>query len=152
MIHDNENKFNDAQVVTATGVSTDHIDLDEDRNLGIGEPMSVVILIDSDAIVNDADETYQFDLETDDNSAFSSPSVVVGRAFTNAEAVLELVNGKEAIVLAIPADLRCERFLRIAHTLGGTTPGVTYTAFLQPTHGVDAEVRGGFPNNSTITA
>ena len=151
MIYDDFNTFNDKQAVTATGVSTDVIDLSEDRNFGIGEPFSVYVQTDVAAKVSAADETYAVELETSSDEAFTSPISIVKRSFTNAEATAELKAGLNPIVLSIAQDERCLRFLRVKHTLAGTSPTWTYSSVLQPTHGVTAEVRGGYKNNSVIT-
>lgn len=149
MIHDDLNRFNDAQVIGATAVSTDVIDLSADRNLGIGEAMSILFLIAAAAKISAADETYSFELETSVDEAFTTPISVVKRDFTTAQATADLLINAQ-VVLAIPQDTRCERYLRTKVTTGGSSPAVTYTSILQPTHGVGAEVRGGYANNSTI--
>lgn len=151
MIHDDLNVFADEQQATATGVSEDVYDNSFDNNLGIGEPMSCVITVDVDADVVTGDETYEFQLQTSDTEAFTVATVIASQAFTNAQAVTDLLAGSASIVLAIPQDERGQRYWRVRHVLAGTTPDITYSAVLQPTHGVEAEVRGGYPNNSTIT-
>lgn len=150
MIHDDLNKFNDAQAQTSTAVSDDVIDLGADRNLGIGEPMSVLTIIDVAALVSDGNEVYDIELETSVDEAFTTPISVVKRSFTNAQAVLDLLANSQ-VVLAIPQDERCERYLRTKWTLAGTTAGLTSTSILTPTHAVGAEVRGGYPSNSSIS-
>jgi len=151
MIHDDLNRFNDAQVIGATAVSTDVIDLVADGNLGIGEPMSVMFIIDSSAKVSVADETYDLEVETSVDEAFTTPISLAKRTFTNAQAAAELLANVDAIILPLAQDERCEQFLRTKITTGGTSPAITYTSILQPTYGVPAEVRGGYANNSTIT-
>ena len=76
MYVDNELQFSDAQALTATADSTNYIDLSNDRNIGRGEPMGLVITVGVAADVADADETYQFQLETDDNTSFSSSTII----------------------------------------------------------------------------
>ena len=150
MIHDDLNRFNDQQAVTTTAVSTDVIDLSADRNLGIGRDMSVAFLIDVAADVADADETYELEVETSTDEAFTTPISLAKRTFTNAQAAAELIVG-EKVVLPIAQDERCERYLRTKITTTGTSPSITYTSVLQPSDAIDNEVRGGYPNNSTIS-
>lgn len=125
MYVDNELQFSDAQALTATADSTNYIDLSNDRNIGRGEPMGLVITVGVAADVADADETYQFQLETDDNTSFSS-STIIGDA-TIAGALLTAGS-----VHVIPLGQDNEQYLQVVYTLGGTTPSVTVDAFLQP--------------------
>ena len=150
MIIDAQNLFSSTQVLgSGATVSTNLIDLSSDRNIGIGEPIAVVINILVAADFADADETYQFDVETDDNSGFSSANVIVTRSFTNADSA-DLGSG-DRIVLPLPNDLTAEQFLRLNYTLGGTTPSITVTAHLQPQSMIQNEVPGGYPDNITIS-
>jgi len=138
MYLDAQQLFSDAQALTATAVSTNLIDLGSDRNIGVGEQMCVVINFDVGADFTTTDETYQFDLQTDDNSSFSSATVVNRRVVANADAALINSAGKR-LVLALPADNSVERYLRLNFTLAGTTPSATVTAHLQPMSMVQAE-------------
>ena len=122
--------FSDAQALTVTAVSTNVIDQGLDRNLGRGEPLGVMITVDVAADVADANETYQFDLETDDNEAFGSATVLVSRVIGRA-----LLTAGSTHVLPVPLD--AERYLRLNYTLGGSTPLITVTAHLQPWHTID---------------
>ncbi len=128
MILDALNTYSDAQAFTATAASTNIIDHGADRNLGIGTPLCVVILIDVAADGTTGDETYSAQFQTDDNAAFSSPTSVGGAiTITRTTAV-----AGTRYVLPLPPDLTMERFSRINFTLGGTTPLVTLTAFMIP--------------------
>jgi len=144
MILDAQNLYSDAQALTATAASTNLIDHGSDRNIGIGEPLVVSLTVDVAADFTSANETYQFDLETDDNAAFSSATVVVSRIIT--AAVLTL-GSKHAI--PVPPDTRMERFSRINYTLGGTTPTVTVTAALLPQSFLQNEF--AYPDGFTIS-
>lgn len=118
--------FSDAQALTATAVSTNVIDLGADSNVGIGEPMAVVVSLDVAADDSDGDETYSVDLQADSTAAFSSAAVIATRAITRGD-----VAGTK-YVLSIPADTSGEQFLRLNFTLGGTTPTATVTAYVIP--------------------
>ncbi len=134
MIIDAQNLFSDDQALTATAVSTNVIDLGIDRNVGIGEPMAAVVTLSVAADDADADETYVVTLETDDNSSFSSATVI---------ATATILKGAEAgskVVLMVPADETAERYLRINYTLGGTSPSMTVKTFLQPVNMIQNNV------------
>ena len=124
MYLDSQLLFSDAQALTATAASTNLIDLGVDGNLGIGEPMAVVIVLDVLADDTTGDETYVVDVEFDSTAAFSSAVTAVTKTITRGE-----VAGTKFVVL-VPADLTGEQFMRLNFTLGGTTPTVTVTAFL----------------------
>jgi hypothetical protein len=119
--------FSDAQAVTTDAASTNLIDLGVARNLFDGEPLCVVITVDVAADATTGDETYEFQIETDDNSSFSSATDLI--AHTIAPAALSLGS---VHVLPIPVGAAVERYLRLNYNTSGTTPTVTVTAFLQP--------------------
>lgn len=126
MILDKEHQFAAAQVLAATGVSTNVVDLGKDRDIGIGEPMAVLIVITAiDA--SSADETYTVQLQADDAAAFGSPAAVGG--LVN---IPRAIGANSKVVIPIPPDQATEQFLRLSFTLGGTTPSITYSAYLVP--------------------
>lgn len=140
MILDSQHTFSDAQALTVTVASTNVIDLGIDRNVGIGEPMCVIITVDVAADATTGDETYQFDLETDDNVGFASPLILARRivsALPNIPRATMAAGFK--LVIPVPNDTTAERFLRLNYTLGGTTPLITVTAQLQPQSMIQAE-------------
>lgn len=123
---DRENRYSDAQAVTDSAVSTDVIDHESDRDLGIGEPLAVLINTDVVADDGDGNETYDVDLETDALVAFGSP-VVIG--------TVNIPRGTVAgtqFVIPVPPDETFERFSRLNIRTGGATPSVTLTAHLVP--------------------
>ncbi len=135
MILDSQNLYSDAQALTATGASTNLIDHGSDRNLGIGEPLALVIVLDVAADGGNSDETYSAQLQTDDNSGFSSATSVGG--------AITITRGTAAAtkyVMAVPPDTTFERYSRVNFTLSGTTPSVTVTAFLQPMSAIQNDV------------
>lgn len=121
---DAQQLFSDAQALTGTAVSTNIIDFGQDRNIGIGKPMAVVIT--ADVALAGTSPTLAIAVQADDNSAFSSAGTV---ATTPTYTALAL--GAQ-LVIPIPADTATERFMRLSYTLGGTTPTVTLTAYLAP--------------------
>lgn len=124
MYIDSQHLFSDAQALTATGVSTNIIDLGADRNIGVGEPMAVVI--NCDVALGGTSPTLVVTLQADDNSGFSSASTVIALP-----SVSTLAAGAQ-LVLPVPQNLDTERYVRLNYTLGGTSPTVTLTAYLQP--------------------
>ena len=148
MMLDAQHLFSDAQALTATAASTNLIDLGADRDIGKGEPMAVVICVDVAADFTTANETYQIDLETDDNSSFSSATVIARRipVVTASAATNGLAAGK---ILVIPVPHDNERYLRLNYTLGGTTPTVTLTSFLQAMSMIQSDAQ--YPDALTIS-
>lgn len=133
MLRDALNTFSDAQALTATAVSTSHINLKAASQLGNGEPMAVIISVDVAADNTTGNETYQIDLECDDNTDFSTETVLIGRAI----AATALTAGS-IHTIPIPPELTVEQFARLNYTLGGTTPTVTLTAWVGPLKSVQA--------------
>jgi hypothetical protein len=121
---DAQNLFSDAQALSATGASTNLIDLSQDRNIGIGRAMAVVVTFD--VALAGTSPTIAIAIQADDNAAFSSPGTVA-----TTPALTAAAQGAQ-VVLPVPPDLLTERFIRLLYTLGGTTPTATVTAFLAP--------------------
>lgn len=116
-------EFSRAQALSASGASTNIIDLGSDRDIGPGRPLWVVVSPSVAADNTTGDETYSIALQTDDNAAFSSPTTIA----TVAPAAAALTAGSR-FVIGMP--FANERYLRLNYTLGGTTPSVTLNAFL----------------------
>jgi hypothetical protein len=121
---DAQQLFSDAQALTVTAVSTNILDDSQDRNIGIGTPMAIVITVDVAAA---GGGTLTISLETDDNSGFSSAAT---SATTAAIAAAALTAGAQ-VVLAVPPDVSAERFSRLRYTLA-TMTGITVTAYRAP--------------------
>lgn len=125
MIYDAQHEFSAAQSLASTAVSTNIIDLGADREIGIGEPLSVVVVVTTALDAGNSDETYTVTVQADDNSGFSSAATVVP--------AVSMTRGAAAgtrYVIAIPADKLTERYMRLSYTVGGTTPSGAVTAFL----------------------
>lgn len=123
MIIDSQHLFSDAQALTVTAASTNIIDLGVERKLGVGEPMAVVI--SCDVALAGTSPTLVVTLQSDDNSGFSSATSIIATQSLSA-----LAAGAK-IVLPLMAG-NTERYIRLNYTLGGTSPTVTLTSFLQP--------------------
>lgn len=140
MYQDSLGLFSESQALTGTAVSTNVIDLSSDRNVGIGEPLSVVI----DVIVaaGGTSPTFKFDVQS---GSTSTPTTVIA---SQTPAAASLTAGAR-VVLPLPADLSGDRYLRLNYTLGGTSPTITVTADLKPTCMVQAETT--YPSSVTIS-
>lgn len=143
MIIDDYLYFSKAQALTASADSTSHVDFSSDRNIGVGEPLVVVITLDVAADFTTTDETYVVNLEVDDNTSFSSGVVVGSATITGGDAA-----GTQ-YVIPVPPDSRMERFAQLQYVLGGTTPTVTLSASLRPADGIDNYI--SYANGYTIT-
>lgn len=138
---DAQHLFSDAQAVTTTAVSTNVIDLGGDHNVGIGEPMAVVVCVDVALDDSDADETYVITLQT--GSTATPTTVIATKTATRGDAA------GTKYVLGVPADTSGERYLRLNFTHGGTSPSATYTAFLIPQNMIQNYV--SYPDGFTIS-
>lgn len=115
--------FSNKQALTATAVSTNVYDFISPAQVGRGDPMAVVITVSTAADVANADETYQFDIQTSTDEAFTSPSVLMSKTIAGADLTL----GSRHVIFLPTTN---ERYVRMNYTLGGTTPSVTVSAFL----------------------
>jgi len=121
---DAQNLFSDAQALTVTAVSTNIIDHGQDRNIGVGTPLAVVVTVDVAAA---GGGTLTIAVQGDDNSGFASPGTV---ATTAAIAAATLVAGYQ-LVIPLGPDTLTERFTRLNYTMA-TMTGITVTAYLAP--------------------
>ncbi len=130
MYLDSQLQFSNAQAVTSTADSTNVVDLGVDHDIGKGEPMAVVITVGVAADFTTGDETYNFIVETDDNAAMTS-STIIG----NVSVLTPLLTAGDKVV--IPLGHLNERFLQVVYTTGGTTPTITVDAYLIPMSMID---------------
>lgn len=124
MYIDGQQLFSDSQALTATAVSTNIIDLGADRDIGIGDPLAIVVVVKVALDRVTGDETYTVTVQADDNASFTSAITVVGPV-----SLLAYTAGTKFII-NLPPDKLTERYIRLNYTLGGTTPTGTITAFL----------------------
>lgn len=119
--------FSDAQAVTADAGSTNVVDLGVAAKVFDGEPLAVVLQIDVAADGTTTDETYEFQIETDDNAAFSSATDLVAHSIGYASLTAGSLH-----IIPIPVGVAVEQYMRVYYNVGGTSPSVTVTAFLSP--------------------
>lgn len=135
MYIDAQGKFSDGQALTASAVSSNVVDLGGDYNLGIGEPMAVVLVVDAAADGTDGNETYEAKIQFSSDEAFTSP-VDSSSKFVPAGSA-----AGSKFVLPVSPDQSGDRYMRLSYELGGTTPAVTFSAFLIPQNMVDNYVQ-----------
>jgi hypothetical protein len=131
MILDKDLQFSASQAVTTDAASTNLIDLGVARNIFDGEPMAVLLSIETAADGTTTDETYEFQIETDDNSSFSSATDLLAHSIGYASLTAGSLH-----VLPIPVGAAVERYLRLNYNTGGTSPSVTLSAYLVPLNSV----------------
>jgi hypothetical protein len=127
MILDTLLQFSDSQAVTSTGAnaSTNIIDLGAVRDLGVTDGIWVEVLV-SEAVTSGGSGTVDFQIQTDDNSSFSSATNLFT---TGAIAKGTLVAGYIPVKLKLPSTV--ERYLRINYQVA--TAALTagkFTAFV----------------------
>lgn len=142
MILDKGNLVSSAQAVTSSAGSTDVIDLSQARAIGDGEELEFFVNVDTAATAAGA-ATVTFQVQTDDNSAFSSPTTVIQ---TDAIPKATLVAGYQ-IKISLPVGATPERYLRLYYSVatGPLTAGA-FTAGLV----LDAQNSRAYPSGYTI--
>jgi hypothetical protein len=118
MMIDNALAVSNAQVVTATGNSTDYIDLLGSVNIGAGNLQKLAAILNITA-ASGTSPTLTVKLVGADDSGFSTNKVTLGAIVDNITAV-----GNYRIPIA---NVARKRYIRLEYTAGGTTPSFTCT-------------------------
>lgn len=132
MILDKRLTFTASQALTTSAALTDSIDLGVSgvpgRDIGPGSPIywEVVVLVAPDGTTGD--ETYNFNLESDEDVAFGSPSIVATINVPRGAAASPV--GKRYVAVIPPIVNSNERYLRVAYVGAGTTPIITVASHL----------------------
>lgn len=126
MIIDAQNLFSDKQDIAAPGVSENVIDTIVDGNLGVGEPMAVVVVFPQGTDDTDGDEVYGVTLQASSDEAFSSPSDIASKSIPSG------LDAGSKIVFGVPADDSGDRYYRLSYAASGTTPSMQVSSFLIP--------------------
>lgn len=116
MMIDNALAVSNAQVITATGNSTDLIDALGAFNLGADQVPHFILNVSA---VSGTSPTMTVNLVGADDSAFSTNKVTIGAITTSITAV-----GNYRIPVASVAR---KRYYRLEYTIGGTSPSFTAT-------------------------
>jgi len=124
---DLDNRLSASQAISVDAYSTNVIDLTQARKIGIGEPLGIGLFIEVAADFTTGNETYTFEIHTDDNAAMSSGTKIFEVTYTAAELTAGAFK-----YLPLPQDKTYERYLALYYNVGGTTPTVTVSAYLGP--------------------
>jgi hypothetical protein len=127
MIIDRQNRFSNAQGVTASAASEDSIDLEAVRNLGVGRTLYFVVVNNTAMADAGSDSTVTVTAETDDTSAFSS---AVTRQTLGTFAAASPAG--TALIVPMAQFGTAERHLRLFYTVAGgnLNAGCNFTAFI----------------------
>lgn len=131
MILDNTLVFSDAQAVTATAASTNLVDFGAVRNMGVGENLYVVVLLDVAMTDSGSDSTITVALEGDSTTTVTPDYTRNLFTFSAVSAA-----GTMKIARLSPADVALQ-YLQLKYTTanGDLTTG-SFTAFI--THDIQA--------------
>lgn len=131
MFVDNALLFSDAQAVTAAAASTNYLDLGAVRNVGVGEPLYVVVTCDVAMTDGSSDSTLDVILYGDSTSTFTPDASVTLMTFAALSAI-----GTTKIA-RIPPGLVNYRYLELYYSPNnGNLSTGSFTAFI--THDIDA--------------
>lgn len=115
-------QLSSAQVVTASAVSTNTIDLSVNRDIGAGEDLYAIFTVDAAAVAAGA-ATVSFEVITSASANLSSPTVI---ASSGALAKTELTLGRKPIAICVNAAIL------LAQPIGQRYFGVQYTVATGP--------------------
>tara|TARA_R110000823_G_scaffold95257_2_gene207998 strand:+ start:7597 stop:8037 length:441 start_codon:yes stop_codon:yes gene_type:complete len=131
MFMDERNEFSDGQTcanAASTVLSTNVIDSSVARDLGNGQPVYLVIQIDT-TVTSDGAALIQFRLRSDAAAAIHA-TTSTSHVDTGAIPKATLVAGYKQVI-PLPLGVTYERFLGIQHIVSGaTTTAGAYSAFL----------------------
>ncbi len=113
MLLDQQAIFSAAQAITATAASTNTIDTGSSKDSGKGGDVPLLIQV-VEAFNNLTSLTVT--VQTDDNTAFSSPADVLSLVVP----VASLTVGYKTPVITLP--MKMERYIRLNYTVTGTAP------------------------------
>jgi hypothetical protein len=143
MITDFQATLASAQAVTTTAPTTNAYDTGSVYDSNRGEVFGVLFTVDVAADFTTGDETYSFSVETDNDSAFGSATVLSSKAV-----LTPLLTAGDKVWL--PVGLGVEQYVRGRVTTAGTTPTITITAEWKPACDVATET-SNLPTGYSIT-
>jgi hypothetical protein len=122
MILDKRNEFCDAVALNTGGAGTyllgDQIDLGTARDMGNGEPMYLVITVDT-LPTSGGSATAQFALASDASASIATDGSATVHLLTKAFAISEMAAGQVLAAIALPMEgVAYERYLGILQTTG----------------------------------
>lgn len=122
MILDSRLQLSAAQELTASAVSTNVIDLGADRDIGVGDPLWLVIPVL--VSMTGTSPTFSVSIQTDDNSGFSSATTLLASSAVAGSTI------PAGTLIVVPFPFANERYVRANYTLAGTSPTITIDAYL----------------------
>lgn len=126
MILDAHNQFSDSQAVTATAASDNLIDLGAIRNVGVGQPLYLIVMCTVAMTDSGSDSTVAVTIETDDNASFSSATTAQTIGTFSATSAA----GTKLVALIQPNAVN-ERYMRLKYTVaGGNLTTGSFDAYL----------------------
>lgn len=116
MIIDAQNLFSSAQAVTATAVSTNTVDLSQNREIFAGREIEIFINVDT-TVTSAGASTVNFQVITSASAALTSPTIVVQ---TDAIPKASLAQGARLMLRCPSAFINNlgQRYLGIQYTVG----------------------------------
>lgn len=134
MFIDSQLLLSDAQAISADAVSTNTVDTGAAGNdITIGQELVIAIQVDVAADFTTGDETYVFEAIQSAAANLGSPDILASRAILAADLTAGSIH-----YLPLPAGAKTKRYLGLNYNVGGTSPSVTCTAFIQPANQVQA--------------
>jgi hypothetical protein len=123
MILDKRNEFCDAVALNTGGAGSyllgDQIDLGTARDMGNGEPMYLVITVDTLPTSANSTATAQFTLASDASAAIATDGSATVHLQTKAFAISEMAAGQMLAAIALPMEgVAYERYLGVLQTTG----------------------------------
>ena len=142
-------QLSSAQIVTASAVSTNTVDLSQARDIGAGNNLFVAITVDEAATAAGA-ATVNFQVITSAAAALTSLTII---GQTDAIAKTELTLGRKVIVIPIPSAILLaqpigQRYLGVQYTVG--TGPLTAGKFSAAIIDEDISVNKNYPSGFTV--
>jgi len=139
MFIDVQNQVWSSAALTATALSTYSIDGNcvpyttgtsngAKNDIGTGEPMAFVVTVGVAADYTSSNETYEFDIVTATDAALATSLTTLAQYVLS----YSLLTAGAVIILPVPAGAVVQRYIGLKAILGGTTPTITVSAFLEP--------------------
>ena len=118
--------FSDAQAVTATAASTDYKNLEAAIDIGTGNDLYLVTVVDVAMTDAGSNSTITVSIETDDNSAFSSATTA-----ETAYIIPALAAVGDTFTAKISSFTTAEQYMRLKYTTtGGDLTTGSFTSFV----------------------
>lgn len=130
MILDSLMQLSNSQAVTADAYTTNTIDLGNvtpKRSVGTGEPLVMVVNVEVAADFTTGDETYAFEFVQSANADLSSHTALVTRTIA-----ASLLTAGSIHPIPVPAEAITARYIGGRFDVGGTSPTITCSVYLQP--------------------